>query len=260
MKRHFGSRRGLGTGISAEMKWLGLALALAGLAFSWILFSTWKEERDRIDSIRMAEAEVQMEIERKEEIKRYEAKKEEDEKKAEAKRIEILKEEEIARLDAAKIVAEKIAKADCLIKAEVRKAEIAKADAAKALLEVLAEKDRIKARGVELDKEKETRKAKLSELEELESDLQPEEPPLPVQPAVYKPPTRQKEVFRTYYPLSSICGKCRGTGKCTWPECSGGMIAVRHSHNGRHRRQVRETCWECHGTDKCSRCGGSGIK
>lgn len=49
---------------------------------------------------------------------------------------------------------------------------------------------------------------------------------------------------------ASVCGKCRGAKKCTWPEC----------HSGRIYQKNRKStaCRECNGTGKCLRCGGTG--
>jgi len=48
----------------------------------------------------------------------------------------------------------------------------------------------------------------------------------------------------------SVCGKCRGAKKCTWPECHGGRIYLKNRKS--------TACRECNGTGKCLRCGGTG--
>jgi hypothetical protein len=50
--------------------------------------------------------------------------------------------------------------------------------------------------------------------------------------------------------VASVCGKCRGAKKCTWPECRGGHIYQKN-------RKIT-ACRECNGTGKCLRCGGTG--
>lgn len=56
--------------------------------------------------------------------------------------------------------------------------------------------------------------------------------------------------------VASVCGKCRGTGKCTWPECRGGRI---YQKVQRYWKMSQSTaCRECNGTGKCLRCGGTG--
>lgn len=54
--------------------------------------------------------------------------------------------------------------------------------------------------------------------------------------------------------VASVCGKCRGSGKCTWPECRGGRV---FTHQRGYRRGST-VCRECNGTGKCLRCGGTG--
>jgi len=280
MKRCYSSRRGLQKdriGFVAVGAWTILVVLLGLMVV--IPFRVWKNERDMGIAAKMAEAEANAEAERvaaekmaEEErvaaVKVAEEKRLEAERMAEEKRLETIKNEEVARLEAARIASDraKTAKTNQFIALELAKVKSAKADAARILLEALAEKDRIKEIREEVIKTREQQVAddckaekERKELAELEADLQPVVPAVHSTGSLPKQPVTTREIFRTSsIETDMVCGKCKGTGRCTWPECIGGLVFSPDYRYPYHRHRKTTKCVDCAGTGKCSHCGGTG--